>query len=63
MLNPRPSNYSNIKQCVRRSDTSVEIVRWYSGPCWGNRSRVYRPTAYSEKRLSIIAAGLRAGAH
>lgn len=63
MLHPRPLHFSHIDQCLRHSATVVEIVRWYSGPRWGKRSRVYRPTAASQRRLAIIFDGLRRQAH
>jgi hypothetical protein len=63
MLNPRPLHFSHIDQCIRHSGGFVEIVRWYAGPDWGRRSRVYRPTPASQQRLAIIAAGLRRMAH
>jgi hypothetical protein len=58
-LIPRNHHFSMITRAIRRSETSVEIHRWYAGPRFGSIARVYQLTPASAARLAIISAGLR----
>ena len=63
MIHPRSEHFSHVVRAIVRSDTRVEIVRWYSSPRWRNVSRTYRIKPHHTARLSTLFNGLRAQAH